>query len=121
MPFEGQNHQLWDLKQVEGEDNSFFIACHPVYSNNISDSLVLEVNNGSIDNSAKIVLGAFTGEENQKFQFEKKANSFYAIKCKGSKKYFDVQGGDKSDGINLIQYTYHGGPNQLFSFGQCEE
>ena len=55
---------------------------------------------------------AHHGGANQQFAFESLGNNQYRIKCKKSGHYLDVEGGSTNNGAKVLQWSWHGGPNQ---------
>lgn len=74
--------------------------------------LALDIQRSSKKNSAKMVIYAYTGGKNQRFQFIYQNDGTYCIKCVHSGKYLDVQGGGTKKGNRIIQYTKTGNNNQ---------
>lgn len=80
----------------------------------LNSKYVLDIQKGSKENSANMIVYTRTNKKNQHFEFERQSNGTYAIKCVHSGKYVDVQGGGTEEGNNVIQYTYSGKPNQCW-------
>ncbi len=78
----------------------------------MDSGFVLDIQKASKDNSAKMLIYTRNNGVNQRYQFEKKGDGTYAIKCVHSGKYIDVQGGGTKEGQNVIQYTGNGKANQ---------
>ena len=73
-----------------------------------NDKLCLDVNQGSTENRANIILFDYTGSNNQ--IWIRQGNSLI---CKNSGKALDIEGG-QGEGKNVIQFTKNNGPNQNF-------
>jgi hypothetical protein len=114
----------WDY---HGGPSQFFrIFNSPIQP--LHSELVLEVADGSQDNGAPIILNTFYRGPNQQFRLEyvpfeppETHSSFvYRVVCTHSGKVWDIAGASRENGARLIQWDWHGGPNQLFELRRRE-
>lgn len=74
--------------------------------------LVLDIEGGSQNNGARVILWGPHGGANQRFRLEQQSDGSYVIRAVHSGQVLDVSGGSRSDGAAVIQWPLHGGPNQ---------
>ena len=90
------------------EDGTYRIA---MFSN---QNIGLDINGGSQDNGANVILWEWYEENNiqKQFDIEYDGNGYYTIRNKNSNKVLDVQNGGTSNGTNVWQYEYNGSDAQ---------
>jgi arabinogalactan endo-1,4-beta-galactosidase len=81
---------------------------------NCNSEKVLNVQNGSTNNSAIIEQYDFDNWDSQEWYFEKVDDSYYKIVNKRSGKVLDVNGISTDSGASIIQYEYNEGWNQMW-------
>ncbi|MDR3315099.1 MAG: RICIN domain-containing protein [Coriobacteriales bacterium] len=85
---------------------------------------VLDITGGSMSNSAQLIVwpnNGVQGSSNQRFYFEEvgtdyRGEKFYKIRNVKTGKVLDISGGVAYNGAPIIQFTDHGGKNQLWYF-----
>ncbi|MBO4273163.1 RICIN domain-containing protein [Microbispora triticiradicis] len=81
---------------------------------------VLDVAGASLQNGAPIVQWDWHGGPNQRFRISRARDEsdiyYIRITAVHSGKSFDVLGFSHDDGAPIVQWDWHGGPNQLWSF-----
>jgi hypothetical protein len=90
------------------------VAASPYFSN-----MVLDVQQASHEDGAPVILWPWHGGSNQLFRaIDAPALTTKAWGCslqaQHSGKVLDVLGGSVSPGVQVVQWNYHGGANQLF-------
>lgn len=81
---------------------------------NENSGKVLNVAEGSGDNSTLIEQYNYNGWDSQKWRFEKIDGNYYKIVNKNSGKVLDINGFSTESGVPCIQYEYNGGWNQMW-------
>ena len=79
----------------------------------MSTKNVMDIRGGSYDDGAGICQYQEHGGLHQFFKFEKEGE-YYAIKSAKSGKALDVGGYGTENGTLVVQWTFHGGDNQLW-------
>lgn len=114
--------QLFDFRNLIQSDIT--LTAHWTKSNELQPGIykissalnanyVLDVNNGSTDDTANIQLYQSNDTSAQRFDIEK-VGDYYTIKCMCSDKMFDVANAGKDQGTNLWQYSANGTDAQLW-------
>lgn len=86
----------------------------------------LTVMDNSNTDSANVEIRTATTDTHMQWTFiragvdAETAKPYYRILNKGSNRVLDVQGGKIQSGTNVLQYTYHGGNNQLWYVEETE-
>lgn len=80
----------------------------------INSNYVVDINNVSMDNCAKVCLYQKNNQNNQKFYISHVRNGFYKIQAVHSGKVLDIYDNRTQAGTPIIQYTWNGGNNQLW-------
>ena len=120
--------QSWGAPLVQwdyhgGANQLFRVFGSPIKP--MHSDLVLDVANGSQANGAPIIQHTLHGRPNQLFRLERVpevrtghssevTHNTYRIVANHSNKVLDVEGASHENGAKLIQWDWHGGPNQLF-------
>lgn len=78
----------------------------------LNSNYVLDIQKGSKEDNANIIVYTRTSKKNQQYQFELQSDGTYAIKCVHSGKYLDVLDGSAEEGMNVIQYAKNAKSNQ---------
>lgn len=83
-----------------------------IYRFETKNGMRLDVNGASHSSGANIQLWEKNDSDAQIFKVEYQNNGYYKITNVASGKVLDIDGGNAHNGANVIQYGWHGGPNQ---------
>jgi hypothetical protein len=106
-----QNHQgtLFNLVLVNAHERIYEIK-------RVCDGKVLDIEGGSCEQGAKLIIYPRHGGKNQQFKIEQ-VNGFFVFKPMNSihrNFVLDVEGISCENGAKIHQWGFHGGKNQLF-------
>eukprot|EP01084_Bolivina_argentea_P127912 226177_1 len=83
---------------------------------NINSHKVLDVNDASKNNGAKIIQSAYNAGSNQQFIVKQLDKQYYSVQCVNSNLFWDIAGHSAENGAKLTQHEWNGGANQQFVF-----
>lgn len=83
----------------------------------VNKDFVLDVQKGSTDNGARILVWERKGgnNTNQRYQLYRQPDDTYAIRSVKSRKWLDVKGGSGDNSTPVIQWSWTGGENQRWN------
>jgi len=80
----------------------------------ISNDKAIGVSNGSTNDGANLNIWTYLATNYQQWKFEDAGEGYYRIVARHSGKCVDVSGVSTADGADIIQWSCHGGTNQMF-------
>jgi hypothetical protein len=114
----GGRNQLFTFHRVEELQQFATLPLNiPINIRAVHSNLPLAVAGSSMSPLTRIVQEPYQhGRTNQQFQIERVPSSpdYYMIRCVGSGLYWDINGASGNNLAEVIQYSRHGQPNQLF-------
>ena len=95
---------------VSAQDFSGFYHIYP----KANAKFIIDVNEKSKADGAKIILWNYNGQTNQEFVVVPNGNGYYLIISRHSGKSLDVFQGKADNGTPIVQWKAHGADNQLW-------
>jgi alpha-L-fucosidase len=95
-------------------------AGHTYTLKSVSSGLVVQVDQASTADGAKVVQGTATGGGAEKWKLAD-SNGGFSLAATHSGKCMDVNGGSTAAGATIIQWGCHGGTNQAWKFTQTAD
>lgn len=106
------NSQHWKLNIERKDANSDYTVFSLISMSN-NKALSIPVDKIFEDTATNVNTAAYDGASQQMFTINYERDGKYSIKTLNGNA-IDVEGGNTSDGANIIKYPYHGGDNQLW-------
>lgn len=101
------------------DDTQIQEGIYEIYTN-VSDTKVINVENGSYESGANVNIYERENRNSQKFQVIKNTDGTYTFKAVHSNKVLDVVTGGKANGTNVWQYESNGTDAQKWYVKPCE-